>query len=96
MSTTVVQFRIEESLKDDANALFENLGLDMPTAFRMFLKKCVAKQEIPFKLKTSDKKSEKFRKAFYYRNDAKKNNLQDMSLDEINGIIGEVRAENRG
>mgnify|MGYP004450307907 CR=1 FL=1 len=38
MSTTVVQFRIEESLKDDANALFENLGLDMPTAFRMFLK----------------------------------------------------------
>lgn len=92
MATTVVQFRVEESLKNEATEIFESLGLDLPTAFRMFLKKSVAKRGIPFGVKVENKSSSKFLNAFYgLREEAEKNGVQGMNLDEINGIITEVR-----
>ena len=42
MSTATLQIRVEDSLKEQATALFERLGLDLPTAVRIFLKKSVA------------------------------------------------------
>lgn len=45
-----VQFRVEADLKTRAEALFGELGMDMPTAFRMFLKKSVDTKSIPFRI----------------------------------------------
>ena len=39
MATSVTQIRIDEDLKNQATAIFEELGLDFPTAVRMFLKR---------------------------------------------------------
>ena len=41
MTTSLLQVRVEDSLKDEAAKLFENLGIDTPTAVRMFLKRAV-------------------------------------------------------
>lgn len=45
-----VQARVEQSLKEDAETVFQNLGLDSATAIRVFLKKVVATKSIPFAL----------------------------------------------
>lgn len=49
-----VQVRIEEELKEEAIKLFNELGLDLSTAIRLFLKKCVEDKKLPFKLKVRE------------------------------------------
>ena len=61
MASTVVQIRMEESLKDEASALFEELGLDLPTAIRMFLKKSISYEGIPFDVQRDVLNSETIR-----------------------------------
>ncbi len=48
-----VQVRLDTDLKKQAEAIFENLGVDSPTAIRMFFKKVVATHSIPFSLEDS-------------------------------------------
>ena len=43
-----VSFRIDTDLKNQADALFEALGLNMETAFNMFLRQSVREGRIPF------------------------------------------------
>lgn len=59
-----VQVRIEEELKEEAIKLFNELGLDLSTAIRLFLKKCVEDKKLPFKLKVREHDNLKM---FYYR-----------------------------
>lgn len=49
--TKSIQVRVEAKLKHDADLIFEDLGLDTPTAIRLFLKKVVVYKSIPFELK---------------------------------------------
>ncbi len=53
MNTTFTM-RLQKKLKDDADAVFEEIGLDMPTAFRAFLKASVRRKGMPFPLQTFD------------------------------------------
>lgn len=98
MASTLVQIRVDEDLKNEATDIFERLGLDLPTAIRVFLKKSVEESRIPFDMKiSSEKKNLKqadklLKKA---NKEAKKNGIQDMSLDEINSEIKTYRAEKR-
>ena len=48
MAATIVQVRMDTELRDSATETFDALGLDLPTAIRVFLKKAVAVQGIPF------------------------------------------------
>ena len=47
---TSVSFRIDTELKKKADALFESLGLNMTTAFNMFLRQSVREGRIPFEV----------------------------------------------
>ena len=47
-SVSSVSFRIDTELKNQADALFQALGLNMTTAFNMFLRQCVREGRIPF------------------------------------------------
>lgn len=96
MASTVVQFRIDSELKTEAQNIFENLGLDLATAIRIFLKRSIKDKGIPFSM--NEKTTENFvsleegRKAFYaLRDEAAKNGLQDMTLEEINDEIQAYR-----
>lgn len=48
MATSLLQVRVEDSLKDKAAQVFDNLGIDTSTAVRMFLKRAVMENGIPF------------------------------------------------
>ena len=41
---------MDNSLKDKAALVFENLGIDISTAVRMFLKRAVMENSIPFRM----------------------------------------------
>jgi len=45
-----VNIRIDDELKEKADALFDGLGLNMTTAFNIFIKAVVRHQGIPFDL----------------------------------------------
>lgn len=51
--TQAIQVRVEEDLKKNAEVVLNNLGLDMPSAIRIFLTKVVSTNSIPFELKNS-------------------------------------------
>ena len=48
MSASIVQIRMDSELREAATETFEALGLDLPTAIRIFLKKSVSVQGLPF------------------------------------------------
>jgi addiction module RelB/DinJ family antitoxin len=45
---TTIQIRIDEKTKDEANKIFNNLGIDMTTAIKLFLKQISIKKAFPF------------------------------------------------
>ena len=44
----VLQIRLDDDLKKQASIVFDELGLDLSTAVRMFLKKAVSEKGLPF------------------------------------------------
>lgn len=51
MSTTNINVRVDSELKQSAEALFTDLGLNMSTAITMFLRAAVSHDGIPFEVK---------------------------------------------
>ena len=43
-----LNIRIDEKLKDEANELFNDIGIDMSTAIKVFLRQSVREQRVPF------------------------------------------------
>lgn len=50
MATTSVTIRMDENLKKQAEALFDEMGLNMTTAITIFTKAVVRQQKIPFEI----------------------------------------------
>ena len=50
MATTVMQVRVDEELKEKAATICDGLGIDLPTAIRMFMKRTVLQNGIPFSM----------------------------------------------
>ncbi len=46
-----VSFRIDKNLKVQADDLFSNLGMNMTTAFNIFLRQSVREGRIPFEIR---------------------------------------------
>ena len=46
-----IAVRVDDQLKKEATALFNELGLDMSTAIKLFLKQSVLTRSIPFEVK---------------------------------------------
>ena len=51
MATTNINVRVDSELKQSAEALFDDLGLNMSSAITMFLKSAVNHDGIPFEVK---------------------------------------------
>ena len=49
-----IQIRIDDSLKNQATMLFDELGIDLSTAIRLFLKKSLQVGGLPFDVRLSD------------------------------------------
>ncbi len=98
MATSLLQVRVEDSLKDKAAQVFDNLGIDTSTAVRMFLKRAVMENGIPFAMTLpklpyiADQGYEAMTEMGIV---AEKKGLSDMSLEEINAEIDASRRERR-
>ena len=51
MATTNLNIRIEKAVKDQAEEIFNELGLNMTTAINIFLRSSIREHGIPFDLK---------------------------------------------
>lgn len=54
MMNSLIQFRVDENIKNEANEVYENLGLDLSSAIKIFLKKSIKLQRLPFSLNDDD------------------------------------------
>lgn len=54
--TSVINVNVPTDVKDEANSLFNSLGLNMSTAINMFLKKAIYERGIPFEVKQKPSK----------------------------------------
>ena len=97
MATSVMQVRVDDDLRAKAAAVYDELGIDLPTAIRMFLKRSVAGNGVPFSMTLP--KQEAYRADWAIRamqslsEAAQQNGTADMSLDEINAEIAASRAD---
>ncbi len=51
MATTNINVRVDSTLKQEAEALFNDLGLSMSSAINMFLRSAVMHDGIPFEIR---------------------------------------------
>lgn len=89
-----MSIRVDSNLKQKFDNLCNEFGLSVTSAFTIFMNAVVRERRIPFEIRT-DSIEESRKKAMLafdrMRKDAAAAGVQDLSLDEINEIIKEVR-----
>ena len=91
----VLQVRIDDELKNQATIVYGELGMDLSTAVRMFLKKSVSIGGIPFDTTISDSTLKAILAIDRMRTISEENGNSNMTLDEINEEIRQAREERK-
>lgn len=93
MPNTLVQFRIDDTLRQQANDLCTKLGFDLPTYLRMSLTRLVQEQGVPFAIKLNSAPTANDAIAAMQKLSAisRANGNSEMTLDEINAEISAAR-----
>lgn len=91
----LIQVRVDSETKKEATALFEELGLDLSTAIRSFLKKAIAVGGIPFEIRLGNNTRRAMEAVRSMRETSEANGNRDMTLDEINSEIAAARRERK-
>ena len=91
----IIQLRVDDDLKQQATNIYEKLGIDLSTAIRMFLKKSVMNNGIPFPMVLGEpydasKALDALKKM---QEISEQNGNSNMTLDEINEEINNARKE---
>lgn len=92
MASVVVQFRVEEELKNEAAQVYENIGVDLSSALRTFLKRSIKEKGFPFEMNDKQKSSideSELMRAF--EKQAIDNKLNSMTFEDINSEIANAR-----
>ena len=98
MQQANISIRVDKAVKERFCDLCEAFGLSTTAAFTLFMKSVIRERKIPFEIaydenqEWRDKAVENFESM---RHSAANAGMQDLSLDEINDIIKEVRDEKR-
>ena len=96
MAQSVFSVRMEKGLKDKFADICESIGMNMSTAINIFANAVVDKRKIPFEVEAPSNDSVKFMETINaMRNEVKKKNIKEMSLDEINAIISDTRKKRK-
>ena len=93
MAQTSMTVRLDNQLKAKFDAICAEFGMSANTAINVFVNAVIRTKSIPFSIKTNkeDKVTADARAAFQRMCDTAKENNIDMTLDEINAEIREVR-----
>lgn len=96
MALSTVTIRVDNTLKDQFNNLCGQFGLSNTAAYTLFMKAVVRERRIPFDIRIDSDEEIRAKAVSAFaqmRADVAERGLQDLSLDEINRIISEVRTE---
>ena len=91
----VLQVRVDDDLKNQATAIYNELGIDLSTAIRMFLKRTVLEKGIPFDTKLDDVTLKGILAIERMRTISEENGNSNMTLDEINEVIRLAREDRK-
>ena len=94
MANGLLQLRIDDNLRKEASDVYSQLGLDLPTAIRMFLTRSVQVRGIPFSMILPEENYKATAAVVAMKrmsSDAENAGVADMTLDEINAEIEAVR-----
>ena len=92
--TATINVRVDETVKNNVEILFNLMGMNISTAVNVFFKQCLMEGALPFQPRVNrfDTLEDVLRET---QAQAKINGTSEMTLDEINDIISEVRQESR-
>ena len=87
MAMSILQIRVDDNLKNEVSDLFERLGMDIPTAVRIFFKRAIIERGLPFNVNeipsATTQDNSRLMQALYALNDeAHKNGTAGMSEEE--------------
>lgn len=89
MSTTNINIRVDSSLKEQAEKLFSELGMNMTTAITVFLRSAVSYEGIPFEIRKNTPNEET--KAALAEYEAMKNDSTTYKrYDSFDDLLNEV------
>ena len=92
----LIQFRADKELKEICSGIYTKMGIDLNTAFQLFMERTKDIKGFPFQVKIPENRishSEALTAFNELREQAK--DIPEMSLEEINAEINSVRAEKR-
>jgi addiction module antitoxin, RelB/DinJ family len=101
MESVNVTVRMDKETKQDFEIFCDNVGINVTTAFNMFVKATLRTRELPFIVTDINMQKKEARKKFKrtietMREQSAINGTADMTMDEINDIISEVRKDTHG
>lgn len=92
MATSPTQIRIDSTVKKDANELFSELGIDMSSAVNIFLRQCILRGGLPFKVEVPKYNAETLA-AMAEARDIMSGKIQATSYNSTDELLKALNAE---
>lgn len=87
MSKTSMSIRLDSEVKEQAQQVFSNLGMDMTTAINIFLRQAIQYQGLPFDVRLDEN-----RKLLEVLTDLDQNRNMSQSFESVSDLMGDLRA----
>ena len=88
MSKTSMSIRLDSEVKEQAQQVFNNLGMDMTTAINIFLRQAIQYQGLPFDVRLDEN-----RKLLEVLTDLNQNRNMSQSFESVSDLMEDLRAE---
>ena len=87
MSKTSMSIRLDSEVKEQAQQVFSNLGMDMTTAINIFLRQAIQYQGLPFDVRLDEN-----RKLLEVLTDLDQNRNMSQSFESVSDFMEDLRA----
>ena len=87
MSKTSMSIRLDSEVKEQAQQVFNHLGMDMTTAINIYLRQAIQYQGLPFDVKIDEN-----RKLLQVVTDVEQNRNMSRSFESVSDLMEDLRA----
>ena len=86
MSKMSISIRLDSEVKEQAQQVFSNLGMDMTTAINIFLRQAIQYQGLPFDVRLDEN-----RKLLQVLTDLDQNRNMSQSFESVSDLMEDLR-----